>query len=40
MELSQKQLRDDAIAYDNPTVGGYNKANRYSGYKGSQQDKC
>ena len=38
MELSQKQLRDDAIAYDNPTVGGYmgnHKANRYSGYRGS-----
>jgi hypothetical protein len=38
MELSQKQLRDDAIAYENPTVGGYmgnNKANRYSGYRGS-----
>ena len=38
MELSQKQLRDDAIAYENPTVGGYmgnHKANRYSGYRGS-----
>ena len=42
MELSQKQLRQDAVADQMTSVAGFmgnHKANRYLGYRGSEQDK-